>query len=181
MSGIHSQGGSNKLIYDNCDYNQWYHDTTSPYEHVTYEGKFENCGKCREKYFLHPYDLVDVESELRNQTRPASRCGSWKYNPNIPQNKCVTTNTKNGKKIEKFVVQPNGTKYPNIISSTTRCDLNGISTFDKSVPVMYPPEICPIVHNNIPKTLNKGFSIPDYIQCKNYQINNKGIIFDNNI
>lgn len=158
----HFQGGSNKLIYDQCSYNQWVHDSTSPYEHVTYEGKFENCGKCKDKYFIHPYDLVDIESELRNQTRPASKCGSWKYNPNISHGKCVVTPNKlKSNKIEAF-------NDDDKFSSTVTCDLNGISTFDKSIPVVYPPELCPIVHNNIPRTNDKGYKIPQYINCNKY-------------
>ena len=59
-------GASNRLIYDNCYYNQWLKDSTDPFNYQLYEGKFENCHKCRGNYFYHPYDLVDVESELRN-------------------------------------------------------------------------------------------------------------------
>lgn len=79
-----NQGSSNKLIYDNCSYAQWVHVSTDPLKYRMYMGKHENCGKCREDKFWHPYDLVDVESELRNQTRPASKCGQFKY---LPTNK----------------------------------------------------------------------------------------------
>jgi hypothetical protein len=56
-------------------------------------GKNENCGKCKYDKFWHPYDLVDVESELRNQTRPASKCGAYRYNLSCPMSKqCISTN-----------------------------------------------------------------------------------------
>ncbi len=77
-----NQGSSNKLIYDTCSYAQWVYASTEPLQYQLYMGKNENCGKCRKDTFWHPYDLVDVESELRNQTRPASKCGIFKYNPN---------------------------------------------------------------------------------------------------
>ena len=32
------------------------------------------------------------------------------------------------------------------------------STFDKDVPVVFAPELCPIVHNNIPKVTSNGLS-----------------------
>ena len=64
--------------------------------------------------------LVEVESELRNQTRPLSECDQFKYSPD--------------------------------------CKRSGIcwSTFDKDVPVILAPEICPIIHNNIPKRTDNG-------------------------
>lgn len=79
-----NQGSSNRLIYDNCSYAQWVYGSTNPLNYQLYMGKNENCGKCLYDKFYHPYDLVDVESELRNQTRPASRCGAYRYNPNNP-------------------------------------------------------------------------------------------------
>lgn len=119
-----NQGGSNKLIYDNCAYEQRLYTSTEPLMYALYEGKFENCGKCRYDKFWRPFDLVDVESELRNQTRPASKCGQFKYNP------------------------------------TCRLSPACISTYDPSVPVVYAPEVCPIVINNIPKMTTVGYSLP---------------------
>jgi len=87
-----NQGSSNRLIYDNCSYAQWVYSSTEPLQYQLYMGKNENCGKCRYDKFWHPYDLVDVESELRNQTRPMSKCGGWKYNPNCKTSKgCFST------------------------------------------------------------------------------------------
>lgn len=85
-----NSNGSNRSIYDDCYYAHQVHDETSPFIYQMYEGKYENCGKCRKDNFYHPYDLVDVESELRNETRPMSRCGGWKYNPNYNIPACRT-------------------------------------------------------------------------------------------
>ena len=46
-----------------------------------------------------------------------------------------------------------------VTSSTVRCNLNGFSTFDPSVPVVYPPELCPIVFNNVIHPTTTGFTI----------------------
>lgn len=76
-----NQGSSNRQIYDRCAYAQYVHVSTTPLGYRTYMGNNENCNKCRDKFFYHPYDLVDLESELRNQTRPLSNCGEYKHNP----------------------------------------------------------------------------------------------------
>lgn len=88
-----NQGGSNRLIYDACDYNQRLYESTEPLTFALYLGKFENCNKCRADKFWKPTDpeMVDVESELRNQTRPGTRCGNMKYNPNCEKSKVCTS------------------------------------------------------------------------------------------
>ena len=42
------------------------------------------------------------------------------------------------------------------------CKKSGLclSTFDKSVPVTFLPDICPIVYNNLPRYQSVGFRIP---------------------
>ena len=57
--------------------------------------------------------------------------------------------------------------YKSINVPTTNCSIDGtLGTFNKTVPVVYPPEICPIVYNNIPKRSCPRFVIPKYINCK---------------
>ena len=215
--------GSNRRIYDDCYYKQQLHDSVNPFFYMMYEGKHENCNKCRKDKFYHPYDLVDVESELRNQTRPLSACGGWKYNPNTKRPACQTTKSQpikfespftnyiyHDNPTEKLIGhyykmnQPNienkeskttettettETTKPSTVegfkntyekpmrvdnpmisqpikcmnSDTCTCNLHGFSTFDESVPVVYPPELCPIVFNNIKKPTNPGYFIPNYI------------------
>jgi hypothetical protein len=129
-----NQGGSNRLIYDNCAYAQWVWSSTQPLHYQMYMGKNENCNKCRQDKFWHPYDLVDVESELRLQTRPASKCGMYKYNPTCPMSKsCISTN-------------------------------------DPKVPVVLPPECCPIVFNNIPKRTDPGYVLPSTQICSDEEM-----------
>ncbi len=124
-------GSSNRTLYDNCDYQKRLYESTSPLAYALYQGKFENCGKCLHDKFWTPYQLVDIETELRNQTRPLSNCDQFKYNPN--------------------------------------CKKSGLcmSTFDKDVPVVLAPEVCPIIYNNIPKQTHPGFTLPEANFCNN--------------
>ncbi len=122
-------GSSNRLAYDACSYAKELYESTSPLLYQLYEGKHENCGKCLKDTFWRPFDLVDIESELKNITRPNSRCDQFKYDP-----KCKKSNM---------------------------C----ISTFDKDVPVVFAPEVCPIIHNNIPKMKTPGYSLPPAKLC----------------
>lgn len=126
-------GSSNRQIYDKCSYDKYIFESTSPLNYNTYQGKFENCNKCVHKnnYWVpyHP-KIVDVDSELKNITRPLSDCDQFKY-------------------------------YP-------YCDKSGLctSTYDKSVPVVPAQEVCPIIYNNIKKTKNPGYHLPDPNFCK---------------
>ena len=60
-----------------------------------YTGKFENCAKCRIEFgtvggngvSLYTGNLVDLESDLRGQTRVTSMCQASLYNPSAPQPK----------------------------------------------------------------------------------------------
>ena len=90
-------GSSNRLIYDNCAYQKKLYESTSPLAYRLYEGSIENCNKCiYEDQFWRRYDLVDVESELKNITRANSRCPQFKYNPNCKKSKfCLSTYDKN--------------------------------------------------------------------------------------
>ena len=80
---------SNRLIYDNCAYNKKIQESTSPLNYTLYPGKFENTSKCRIELgsvggngvSLFSGNLVDLESDLRNQSRPASLCPKNYYQP----------------------------------------------------------------------------------------------------
>ena len=126
-------GGSNRLSYDNCSYQKKIYESTSPLSYNLYQGKFENCNKCVYDRFWTPYQLVDIETELRNQTRPLSDCDQFKY--------------------------------------SEHCKRSGLclSTYDKQVPVVMAPEVCPIVYNNITKSMTPGYHLPNPNFCKSYE------------
>jgi hypothetical protein len=114
-------GGNTRQIYDRAEYAQQLKQNVSPLAYMLYSGKYENCNKCVYDKFYTPFDVVDIESELSNRTRPLTRSDQYKYNPN-----CVASST---------------------------C----LSTFDRSVPVVPSPELCPIVYNNIKHPIGPGF------------------------
>jgi hypothetical protein len=77
-------GGSNRLKYDNCNYQQTIYESTSPGVYRLYLGSFENEKKCvvgdRYVYRQDP-DIVDLEGELLGRKFPSSKCGQFKYGP----------------------------------------------------------------------------------------------------
>lgn len=80
---------SNRLCYDSCAYQTKLQQSTSPLDYALYAGKFENVGKCRIEFgtvggnavSLYAGNLVDLESDLRGQTRLNSQCPATKFNP----------------------------------------------------------------------------------------------------
>ena len=96
---------SNRLMYDSCAYKKRLDESIGPLNYSMYTGKYENCSKCRielgsvggNNVSLFSGNLVDLESDLRGQTRNASLCPSkhfhppckdWDGNPNgLPCNK----------------------------------------------------------------------------------------------
>lgn len=89
-----TQGASNRQIYDCCNYAQTLQQSVDPLQYNLYFGAGENCSKCIDKkaWFKQDRQIVDIESELRNQTRPLSRCDFLKYNPNCKTtDSCIST------------------------------------------------------------------------------------------
>lgn len=126
-----TQGASNRQIYDCCDYAQTLQQSVDPLQYYLYFGAQESCSKCIDKkaWFKQDKEIVDIESDLRNITRPLSRCDQYKYNPN-----CKTSG---------------------------EC----ISTYDKDVPKILSPSLCPIVYNNIPVQTSPGYTVPNPYVC----------------
>lgn len=89
-----TQGSSNRSIYDCCAYSQYLEQNVGPLYHQMYFGAQENCSKCIDKkaWFKQDSEIVDIESDLTNRTRPLTRCDSYKYNPNCEAGpNCVST------------------------------------------------------------------------------------------
>jgi hypothetical protein len=75
---------SNKLIYDSCAYSLRVNDNKDIFKYQVYVPKFENCTKCKtsaEEDRQRMSNRVDLESELRDQTRLSTLCPSKKYLP----------------------------------------------------------------------------------------------------
>ncbi len=87
---------SNRLMYDSCAYEKSLQQSTSPLNYALYTGKYENTAKCRIEFGLvggngvsqYSGNLVDLESDLRGQTRAATLCPCKKYGPDCKSASC---------------------------------------------------------------------------------------------
>ncbi len=83
----------NRAIYDPCAYNKRLDESTSVLTYNLDPNKFYNCNQCRIQFgivagndvSLTTSNLVDLESDLRNQTRMYSLCPEKQYLPGCAQ------------------------------------------------------------------------------------------------
>ncbi len=80
-------------MYDDCAYKRRLHESTSPLMYQINPIAYESCTKCHQAYpgfigslggqgFGIGPNRVDIDSDLRGQTRLLTKCPSHKYNPN---------------------------------------------------------------------------------------------------
>lgn len=97
-----TQGASNRQIYDCCAYAQALQQSVDPLQYDLYFGAVENCNKCIDKkaWFKQDREIVDIESDLWNITRPLTKCDGYKYNPNCQTGpNCISTFDPNAPKV----------------------------------------------------------------------------------
>lgn len=102
---------SNRLIYDKCAYKENLDRSTGSLEYILDPVKYENKKKCRHEFglvsgqdvSLVKGNLIDLESELRGQTRKLSKCNADEFFPD------------SGKKIH--INNPSGSD-PRVIDTT---------------------------------------------------------------
>lgn len=98
----------NRLSYDSCAYNASLQQSVAPISYTLDPIKYEHCGKCRVELGIvggtavsHINgNLVDLENDLRGQTRTNTHCPVYKYLP--PSGNVI----KGGPDIVKPVVHP---------------------------------------------------------------------------
>jgi len=99
---------SNRLRYDTCSYKESLNQSVSPMHYSLDPIKYEHCNKCRVELGVvggtavsHiSGNLVDLENDLRGQTRPMTKCSEYKYIPpngNILESKEYIKPTKHPK------------------------------------------------------------------------------------
>lgn len=79
----------NRLAYDTCEYKQRLGQNVSNIDFILDPIKYEHEKKCRHEFGLlggtnvsHVKgNLVDLENDLRGQTRPATNCSQYKFAP----------------------------------------------------------------------------------------------------
>jgi len=101
---------SNRLIYDSCAYEKRLDESVGPLSYLLNPMKYENINKCRHELGLVggtdvsqiSGNLVDLESDLRGQTRMNTDCPNKKFNPSnggITNNKInISGNYSNNKR-----------------------------------------------------------------------------------
>ena len=80
---------SNRLIYDTCAYKKKLDQSVGPLSYILNPLKYENCNKCRHELGIVggtnvsniKGNLVDLENDLRGQTRQATLCPNNKFTP----------------------------------------------------------------------------------------------------
>ena len=79
----------NRLRYDQCAYKTEINQSVGPLEYLLNPMKYENCQKCRHEFGLVggsavsniKGNLVDLENDLRGQTRQNTKCPGLKFHP----------------------------------------------------------------------------------------------------
>jgi hypothetical protein len=95
---------SNRLMYDTCAYKKNITESVYSGNYALYAGKYQHCAKCRIELgqnsgressrdgwgvSVPTGNLVDLESDLRGQTRQNTHCQTKKFQPNCkPDSKC---------------------------------------------------------------------------------------------
>ena len=86
---------SNRLLYDTCEYTQRLQQNDSSLDFILDPIQFEHSKKCRNEFGLMggtnvshvKGNLVDLENDLRGQTRPVSTCSEYMHKP--PEGKFI--------------------------------------------------------------------------------------------
>lgn len=89
-----------KSLYDECNIKKKEQESTGPFKWIT-DSVYESPSACflDESPFMHnnfysiPSNKVDVESDLRNQTRLLTRCPEGRFNPLINSTSCPKFNS----------------------------------------------------------------------------------------
>lgn len=75
----------NRLRYDSCAYSKTLQQSTDPLEYSLFKGKFESCNSCTVGDFTNNLEFgtrSDIESDLKGQNRPNTKCPSDHYPAN---------------------------------------------------------------------------------------------------
>jgi hypothetical protein len=97
----------NRLIYDSCEYKKSLKESVSPLAYQIFPEAHEHSAKCRIEFgqnsgttgvstpmgtnSIYNGNLIDIENDLKNITRPYSRCPNKKfqYNNSYQCKKCI--------------------------------------------------------------------------------------------
>ena len=158
---------SNRLMYDTCAYKKELDQSTGPLSYTLNPMKYENCSKCRMELGIVggtsvsqiKGNLVDLENDLRGQTRPASNCPSKHYQPNCPDNKIGDACQPSQIQLQGSACSPPRTIDTNLVHLRP-CQMIRY----KPVPLPPPMNIqsCPAPQVNNPKPADCGYAPAPY-------------------
>lgn len=155
-----TQGASNRQVYDCCAYAQALQQSVDPLQYQLYFGAQESCTKCIDKkaWFKQDKEIVNIESDLLNLTRPLSKCDQYKYNPNCESGpECISTFAQD---------------VPRILSPSL-CPI-----VYNNIPVMQNPGYT-LPDTNICGGKNEWTEADSINTFKDYEKKNKGIVGEN--
>jgi hypothetical protein len=80
---------STRLMYDECNFREYLTDTKNIIDYTLYNGKYNHTAKClldlgqdgSSGGSIFSGSLVDLESDLRGQTRKLSKCTNTLFQP----------------------------------------------------------------------------------------------------
>ncbi len=130
----------NRLSYDTCAYRNFLAESVGTLAYVLSPDRYENINKCRmasgivggNDVSIVP-NLVDLESDLKGQTRLASKCPSLYY-----QNPCPTGSMNNCQP-HQIVIRGNPSNMGRVID-TTPLHLRECQMFRRT-PIPMPPAL----------------------------------------
>jgi hypothetical protein len=118
------------------------------------------------------YDNCNFSQRIQVSTDPLlwhmyqgayENCGKCTYNGqfNVPFQPSIVDVESELLNLTRPLSDCNNLKYNPKCSRSGMC----VSTFDRTVPVVLAPEVCPIIFNNIPRQTNKGYTLPNPNFC----------------
>ena len=131
----------NRLRYDTCAYKNYLAESVGTLGWVLDPSRYENCNNCRIEHgivggndvSIIKGNMVDLESDLKGQTRLASKCPTLNYINPCP------TGTMNTCQPRQVIIRGNPSNMGRVVD-TTPLHLRGCQMF-RYTPIPMPPAI----------------------------------------
>ena len=166
-------------LYDECNIQKKEQETTGPYNWIT-DSVYESQNPCfvGQSPFMHnqfqsiPTNLVDTESDLRNQTRHLSRCPEARYDPTKLDNckqcdkcnqglPCGCTHCKDTKHNQTLIDCSTDFLVPNYTRVKKPCNIFSGITINRFNPICNDPQDLHTIQSNSYIGTNTRLNIRD--------------------
>jgi hypothetical protein len=170
-----------KSLYDSCNINKKFQESTGPFNWImdsVYESKddcyLDQSPYMHNNFYSIPLQKIDTESDLRNQTRPLSRCPTQKYDPTKAKTCGACKNCDSGLPCgcthcqdSKMNNRLNNCKNRGLVPEYTRvkkpCNLSGI-TINRFNSICDDPQALKTIHENSYIGSNTRLQVKDAFQ-----------------